>query len=254
MPYLVDSHAHLTFSDTFDIEALLTNAKRAKVNKIINICTDTLSFERGEKVANLHPWIYNAAALSPHDVEKKEAENFFKQVELAAKAKKIVAVGETGLDYYYHKRSQELQKEYFIRHIELAKKYSLPLIIHCREAFVDLFEISAKYLPFPALLHCFTGSLDEAIKATNLGWFISISGILTFPKSQELRSVVEKIPLEKMMIETDSPFLAPQKYRGKSNQPAFVIEIAQKIAELKNCPVEKVIEVTAENAISFFSL
>lgn len=254
MQKLIDSHAHLTFSPTADVERLIANAKNANVKKIINICVDQPSLEAGERISLLHDWIYNSAAVSPHDVAKKEAKDFFVLVENAAKAKTLVAIGETGLDYYYHKDTHLLQKEYFQKHIKLAKDNSLPLIIHCRDAFTDLFQVAKKHLPFKAVIHCFTGNLKEAKEALAVGWNISFSGIVTFNKSTDLQDIVKHLPLEQILIETDTPFLSPQKYRGKSNEPAFLIEIATKIAELKNCSVEKVIEKTAENAMSFFSL
>ena len=249
---LIDSHAHLTFNKTMDTETLVSNAKKENVTQIINICTDNRALEAGIELAKESTNIYNAAAVTPHDVEKESL--FFQQVEKYAKNNKLIAIGETGLDYFYHKKNKSLQIAYFIKHIELAKKMDLPLIIHCRDAFDDLFEMTTPFLPFDAVLHCFTGTIYEQKKVLEMGWYISFSGIITFKNSIKLQEVVKNTPLNKMLIETDTPFLAPQKYRGKSNEPAFLIETAKKIAELKNIDVEEVIKITSKNTKSLFSL
>jgi TatD DNase family protein len=254
MKGLIDSHAHLTYTDTqSNIESMLTKAKHAGVSKIINVCTDLKSLEIADKLVNRHNWIYNAAGISPHDVEKDMSE-FYSYIEKYAKAKKIVAVGEIGLDYYYHKQSKDLQITLLKKQIELAIKFELPVIIHCREAFFDLFEVTSDYPPFRAVLHCFTGSIDEAKKVLEIGWNISFSGIVTFKNSTDLQQIAAQTPLERMLIETDSPFLAPQIHRGKKNEPAYVIEVAKEIALLKNIELEKVIATTAHNATDLFSL
>ena len=148
-----------------------------------------------------------------------------------------------------------MQKRYLKKHLSLAKELSLPVIIHTRDAFSDLFDICKDFLPFNAVLHCFTGKEKEAKKVLDNGWFISFSGIITFPKSSiSLQNIAANTPLEKMLIETDSPFLAPQKYRGKKNEPAYLIEIAQKIADLKKIPLEDIIKATSENAKKLFSI
>lgn len=250
---LIDSHAHLTYGENKDIERILSSAKNSGISKIINVCTSSEELEEGIDLSNRHPFIFNAAAITPHDVEKDQS-LFFKNIQNYAKAKTIVAIGETGLDYYYHQATKKLQKDYFSRQILLAKESSLPLIIHCRESFSDLFEIADKYLPFAAVLHCFTGTLDDMKKTLDRGWFLSFSGIITYNNSLDLQEVVSKAPLEKMLIETDSPFLAPQKYRGKKNQPAFLIETAKKIAEIKKISLEMVATTSSQNANSFFNL
>lgn len=254
MKALIDSHSHLTFSDNLsEIEGMITKAKHANVSKIINVCTDLKSLQIAETVINRHPEIYIAAGISPNDVEKDNAA-FYSLIEKYAKAKKIVAVGEIGLDYYYHKQSKEIQISFLKKQIELAIEYKLPVIIHCREAFEDLFKVCEPYPSFKAVLHCFTGSLDEAKKVLQIGWYLSFSGIVTFKNSIELQKVAEQTPLEKMLIETDSPFLAPQIHRGKKNEPAYVVEVAKEIARLKNIDLEKVISTTAHNATELFSL
>ncbi len=249
---LIDSHAHISSKDFSDIPSLLERAKKNNISSIINVCTDLLSLEESFLLEKNYPFIFSAAATTPHDVEK-EGEIFFPIVERYAREKKLVAIGETGLDYYYTHSKKEIQKKYFLRYASLAKELGLPLIIHCRDAFSDLFDLSSSLLPFRAVLHCFTGSREEAKKALDYGWLISFSGIVTY-KNSHLPKLIKDIPLEKMLIETDSPYLAPQKHRGHKNEPSFLIETAKAIALLKEISLEKLSEITARNAKELFQL
>lgn len=252
----IDSHAHLT-SDTLypEVETLLDRARAAKVKNIINICTDLSTLKRGLELHREHPWVYNTGATTPHDVEK-EGELYFSHFESAAKEGLLVAIGETGLDYYYEHSQKEVQKEFFIRYIQLAKECSLPLVIHCRDAFDDFFEIIDEHYPkgAPGILHCFTGTLSEAKELIKRGWTISFSGIITFKKSEALRGVVEHVPIDQMLIETDSPYLAPQRRRGKTCEPAFVVETAEMVAEIKGLRLDEVAKITSKNAASLFRI
>ena len=179
----------------------------------------------------------------------------FPLVAKSAREGKLVAIGETGLDYHYEHSPRELQKEHLLRYAALAKECGLPLIFHCREAFADLFSfVDAAYGEGPALLHCFTGSEEEARGVIERGWLLSLSGIVTYKRSEELRAVAREVPLSHLVIETDSPYLAPQSKRGKTNEPAYIGETAALIALVKGIAVEEVIEATRENAIRFFSL
>lgn len=208
---------------------------------------------KGLLLSKRHPWVFNAAATTPHDVDK-EGELFFSRVEECAREKKLVAIGETGLDYHYEHSSREKQKEFLIRYFALAVETRLPVIFHCREAFGDLFEIADHYYKGkPAVLHCFTGTLEEAKGCLERGWHISISGIATFKKSQALRDVAAFVPLKSLFIETDTPYLAPLSKRGKQNEPSFIDETAKVVAEARGIPVEELAEATAENAARFFS-
>lgn len=249
-----DSHAHLTSDELKDqLEALLKRAHEAHVDRIVNICTDASSLEWGLKWQKKASGFFNAAATTPHDVEK-DGEQFFPIVEEKAKAHQLVAIGETGLDYYYEHSPKLLQKKYLVRYLELAIETKLPVIFHCREAFEDLFAIyDAQKTFIPSVLHCFTGTLLEAKEVLAHGWYLSFSGIITFKKSESLREVVKYTPLERLLIETDSPYLAPQSKRGKVNEPAFIIETAQMVADLKQIPLEEVAEITSQNAREFFS-
>lgn len=251
----IDSHAHLTSSQVFpEIDGVLSRAKNEDVEQIINICTDPQTLELGLALAEKHPWIFNTAATTPHDVEK-EGELFFPMVKEQALKKKLVALGETGLDYHYEHSPKALQKEFLARYFLLSYEVKLPLIFHCRDAFDDLFSMAdIDYKDRPAILHCFTGTLDDAKEVIRRGWLISFSGIITFKNSVALRDVVRWAPLDQFLIETDTPYLAPQKHRGKPNEPAFIKETAECIAQIKGISVSEVANASADNARRFFAL
>ncbi len=259
MTHYFDSHAHLTGEQLHtDVDDILMRAKNQHVTQIMNICTDQASLERGLKLAEQYPWVHQAGATTPHDVEK-EGEQMFTKFATCARAGKFKAIGETGLDYYYEHSNRQTQKEFLRRYLHLALECQLPVVIHCREAFQDFFEIvDAEYQVnekhAPGVLHCFTGTLAEAEEVVKRGWMLSLSGIVTFKKSLELQEVAKIVPLEQLLIETDSPYLAPQKYRGRTNEPAFVVDTAAFIAYLKNVAAEEVAVATYKNAQRLFQL
>lgn len=250
----VDTHAHLTSDQILpSIEEVLERAKLKGIRKIVNICTDEKSLNEGLKLHERHPWVFNAAATTPHDVEA-EGESFFPEVERYATLGKLVAIGETGLDYFYEHSNKKTQQRFLLRYFALALKLKLPLIFHCRDAFEDLFAmVDQDYQGAPAVLHCFTGNLNEAKGVLDRGWYLSMSGIVTFKKSEVLREVAQYVPLERLLIETDAPYLAPQSQRGKRNEPAFLVETAQVIAVAKGISLEQLAQATEENASRFFS-
>lgn len=249
----IDSHAHLTSDSVFPhVDEVLARAKGQGIEKIVNICTDEKSLARGIALAERYNWVFNTAATTPHDVEK-EGELFFPIVAQSAEKGKLVAIGETGLDYYYEHSDRALQKKYLVRYFHLAQKHKLPLIIHCRDAFEDLFAFAdADYLNAPAVLHCFTGTIEEAKKVIDRGWYISFSGIITFKKSEALREVVKYAPLDRILIETDTPYLAPQSKRGKPNEPSYLPETAAMVAKIKDLDLTKIADATTANASKFF--
>lgn len=247
-----DSHAHLTSVSVLPhVEEIIQRAKNVK--HILNICTDKTTLVEGRLLAKKHPHIFNAGATTPHDVET-EGELFFPIFEKAAYQKELVAIGETGLDYYNADSPIELQKQFLVRYLNLAAKTQLPVIFHCREAFNDLFPIVDYEYPkdAKAVLHCFTGSIREAEEVLKRGWFLSLSGIITFKKSEALREIAKIVPLSQLLIETDTPYLAPQSQRGKPNEPSFIEETAQCIAKVKNISLEEVAKATFDNAKSLF--
>lgn len=252
---LIDSHAHLSRSELQEIlPSLLERASQVGVEVIINICTNPEEVERGLALSKKNPWIYTVAATTPHDVEK-EGELFFSQMEHYAKSGALVAVGETGLDYHYYSNTQSIQQDFLRRYLRLAKECSLPIVIHCREAFSDFFQIiDAEYAGHKGVLHCFTGTFEEAEEVIKRGWYLSLSGIVTFKNSHELQRVAQKVPLNQLLIETDAPYLAPAPHRGKQNEPAFLIETARFIANLRGIPLQELARATAHNTRSLFNI
>ncbi|MDE3056005.1 MAG: TatD family hydrolase [Verrucomicrobiota bacterium] len=249
-----DSHAHLTSPDLLPyLPSLLERAKEAHVSHIVNICTDEESLRTGLEWAKKQPQLYTAGATPPHDVEEKGDKEFPLFAE-AAKKKELLAIGETGLDYYSVSTPKAIQEKFLVRYLHLAKETQLPLLFHCRNAFADLFTIVSQEYSGPALIHCFTGSLQEAETALQLGWHLSFSGIITFKKSEELRKVVKEVPLSRILLETDAPYLAPQSHRGHLNEPSFLPETAHCIAEVKGVSIEEVAAVTSFNAKHFFKI
>lgn len=251
-----DSHAHLTSPEILpNVQILLKLARLAGVDHIINICTDPSTLKEGLLLANQEKGIWNAGATTPHDVEK-EGEEAFPIFEQAAMAKQLIAIGETGLDYHYQHSDRKVQQKFLVRYLHLAAEQNLPVIFHCREAFDDLFKIVDLEYPKgkPAILHCFTGTMKEAEGVWERGWHLSISGIATFKKSGDLREVAKATPLQQLLIETDTPFLAPQSKRGVQNQPAFIIETAQCIANERKISLSELAQATRENAIRVFNL
>jgi TatD DNase family protein len=248
---LTDSHAHLTSFEENLVPPMLRKAFSLGVTKIVNIVTEAVELERGLKLVQDYPWVYNAAATTPHDVEK-QGEIDFPLFEKAAKEGKLIAIGETGLDYHYTYSPRELQQHFLRKYMKLAQECKLPLIFHCRDAFADLFQIAGKEYQGRAVVHCFTGTLEEALEAVKRGWMISISGIVTFKKSFDLREVVKQISLEHLLIETDAPYLAPQTKRGEINEPGFILETAKCVAEIKGVSLEQLADATSRNAQRFF--
>lgn len=259
MTRYIDSHAHLTSDEVFEqIDPILERAQRAGIDSVVNICTDDITLERGLALVKKYPWVYNTAATTPHDVEK-EGEALFPLMEKHARAGDLVAVGETGLDYHYHHASPDVQQRFLRRYLQLALETALPVVIHCREAFGDLFRIiDSDYKQnnkhSPGVLHCFTGTIEEAEGVLQRGWLLSLSGIVTFKKGEVLREVAKMVPLNQLLIETDTPYLAPQSKRGLVNEPAYLVETAFVIASAKGLTLEEVASATRSNAQRFFNL
>lgn len=244
----VDSHAHLCSDELYnDIDGILQRALSESVSPILNICTDLVTLKRGLELHAKYPWVFNAASTTPHDVDAF-GEEHFEEMAKAARAGALAAVGETGLDYHYSHSNHETQKNFLRRYCRLAKECKLPLVIHCRDAFQDLFHILDEEKASGVILHCFTGTLEEAKSVIERDWFLSLSGIVTFKKSEALREVAAWTPLNRLLIETDAPYLAPGKHRGRLNEPAFVVETAKTIAECKGIPLQEVAVVTSNNA------
>lgn len=250
----IDSHAHLTSPQVYgDIEEILERAQNAGIKSIINICTNRDTLEKGLQLASQYSWVYNVAATTPHDVEA-EGEELFPLMAECARQGKLVAVGETGLDYHYMHSKPEIQQQFLRRYFQLAHECQLPVVIHCRDAFGDFFRILDEEYRGPGVLHCFTGNIAEAHQVIKRGWYLSLSGIVTFKKSEELREVAKMVPLDQLLIETDTPYLAPQSKRGKTNEPSYLLDTAEMIASLKRISLEEVAEATSENGCRLFGI
>lgn len=261
MVVLFDSHAHLTDDQVFpDIPSILAKAKDAGVERIVNICTNVASLKRGIALAKEHGgMVSNAGATPPHYV-KEEGGLSFPLFEQAARNGDLVAIGETGLDYHYLHSPRDVQQTFLRRYFTLALELQLPVIFHCRKAFADLFSIADTDYKLNgkqhgrAVVHCFTGTMKEAEKALQRGWLLSLSGIVTFKRSEELREIVKEVPIDHLLLETDAPYLAPQSRRGEKNEPSFLGETARVVADVKEMSFEEVARITRENAMQFFSL
>jgi TatD DNase family protein len=255
--YIVDTHCHLDLIEEkgINIEEILENCEEKNVKILQTICTKISSVEKILKYTENNQNIYSSVGLHPCNVSVEEFRTASEILAICEKNSKIIGIGETGLDYYHDLSQVELQKKSFLEHIEASVKSDLPLIIHSRNADDDMMEIlknTQKNHKFPALLHCFSSSPALARCALDLGIYISIAGIITFKNAEELQKIVKEIPLEFLLIETDSPYLAPMPHRGKINQPAYTFYVAEFIAKLKNLEVEKVIEQTTKNFHKIF--
>ncbi len=249
MSRLFDSHAHLSSAELYPrIDEIMSKG----VYDVINICTDKETMESGLELVKRYARVRNAGATTPH-YGLTEHDPMFDLFANLAREQKLVAIGETGLEYFLPGLDHNLQKKYLVRYLHLAEECKLPVIFHCRDAFVDLFEIT-KGLKQKAILHCFTGTIEEAEKVLERGWYLSLSGIVTFKKSAPLREVAKMVPMKQLLIETDAPYLAPQSKRGQMNEPAFIEETARIIAEIKGVSFDAIARSTFENASCVFSL
>ncbi|MFO1130227.1 MAG: TatD family hydrolase [Rickettsiales bacterium] len=260
---LIDSHCHLNYPQLYNrLGDVINNAKIEGVELMQTICTKRADIEAILNIINNNDSIFGSIGIHPTCAH--EANEFMtcdEILQIANKNKKIIGVGETGLDYYRKINQDEIpykaQRESFLEHIYAAQNSKLGLIIHTRDAEADTYEILKSEMlkkKFNAVLHCFTGSKDLAKKALDLGLYISFSGICTFKNTFDLQEVVRYVPMERILIETDAPYLAPQAHRGKTNEPAYVKYIAQQIANLKYLNINNVAEITSENFYKVFIL
>ena len=246
----IDIHCHLDSNYYDDIEKVIINAKNNDVNRLIyNGCDMNTNYEVIELI-NKYDCVYGAIGFHPNELDKiKEEDYIFLEDNL--KDKKIVALGEIGLDYHYEDTDKEKQKYHFIKQLELARKYNLPVIVHSRDSIQDTYNILKEY-PVRGVLHCFSGSLEMAKEFIKLGFFISIGGIITFKNAKNIIEVIRNIDLSYVLLETDSPYLTPEPYRKYQNEPKYIPVIANKIAEIKEISVDKVRDTTTKNAVGLF--
>jgi len=254
---LIDSHAHLDF-DKYDSdrEEMLQRAHVAGVRNILQIAMGPSEekIKRCYSLVEKHSYMRMAVGIHPHDADQY-SEDVYKLIQTYASKEKISAIGEIGLDYYYENSNRENQKKCFSDLIDLAIQMNLPISVHTRDAFDDTHTIAKEKNVFKkvgGVIHCFTGTEDQAMKFMDLGAYISFSGVITFKNTNEIQRAVRKVPLDKMLIETDAPFLAPTPYRGKRNEPAYVVETAKTIAAIKGVSLDEVAKTTTANAHKLF--
>jgi TatD DNase family protein len=253
---MIDSHCHLDHEPLYqNLNEVILRSKDIGITKLLTICTNLNSFENIKKIINLDPIIYGTFGIHPHDADKVLISKN-KIIENSKYSKKIIGIGETGLDLYYNNSDKKNQIKSFINHIEACSDIKKPLIVHSRSAEKETFDILNAYknTDIRILMHCFTGSHDFARKLLNLNSYFSASGIITFKNSSELRNAFSFIPNEKIIIETDSPFLAPTPMRGKTNEPGFIKYTLEKLAEIKKLTLENMDEVTTNNFNTLFSV
>lgn len=253
---MIDSHSHIGFEELKDnLPQLIERAEKCGVEKILTVACSPEQIDDLKEILDTYENIYGAFGVHPNESHTLISEN--ELTKIITSHPKIIGVGETGLDYYYEYAPKNKQKENFVTHINVARKLNKPLIIHTRSADDDTVEIltnSYKEGMFKGVLHCFTGTRQLAECALNLGFYISASGVITFKKSEDLREIFKSVPLERLLVETDAPYLAPVPFRGKQNEPAFIPYTLQTLAEIKGIAIDKMAEVTSENFKHLFNV
>jgi TatD DNase family protein len=250
---LVDSHCHLDFPDfAAERDAVVARARSAGVDTMLTICTRLDQFEGVRAIAEAHDGIWCSVGAHPH-VAADHPELAAEQLVALAEHPKVVGIGETGLDFHYDLSPRDVQERVFRAHIAASCTSGLPLIIHARDADTEIAHILSEERPPPGVLHCFSSGRALAETALDLGFFISISGIVTFRNAEELRSIVRDLPLDRLLVETDAPYLAPVPHRGKRNEPAFVATTAAAVAVLKGVEPEQLAAATRDNFFRLFT-
>ena len=253
---LVDSHCHLDFSDfDEDRDDVVARAHAAGVDTMVTISTRVAEFAGLKAITDRYERIWCSIGTHPHNAHE-ELDVTADDLARIAEDPAVVAIGEAGLDYHYDHSPREAQREGFLRHIAAARMTQLPLVIHAREADADVAEILTDEMgkgAFPAILHCFSSGRDLAMTGVELGLHVSFSGILTFKKSEELRAIAADIPLDRLLVETDAPYLAPPPHRGRRNEPSYVVETAKVLAEAKGIGYDTLAAATSDNFYKLFN-
>lgn len=253
---LVDSHCHLDFPHLSNhLDDVLARARDAGIGTLVTICTRVRKFDQVLAIAQAHDNIFCSVGTHPHNADE-ERDIALEEIVSLAQHPKVVAIGEAGLDYHYDNAPRDDQEKGFRNHIAAARETGLPLVIHTRDADEDTASILSEEMDkgaFTAVLHCFTAGAELARKGVELGLYVSFSGVLTFKKSDELREIAASVPMDRLLVETDAPFLSPEPMRGRKNEPANVVHTAAKLAEVKGVSNEEIARATTENFFALFA-
>ncbi|MFH1012468.1 MAG: TatD family hydrolase [Candidatus Peregrinibacteria bacterium] len=261
-PYLIDSHAHLSLTSKADLPGVIERAQKAGIKKIVNVACSLEEVGKCLPVSDAYDFIWTTAGIQPTELTENLERDLEQIYTYAKNEEKIVGIGEIGLDYYHDKFPPDLQAAFLVGQLHIARDLGLPAILHCRagknpgeneSAFVDLIKILTKLNFKNAVVHCFSGNAVEAEKLLDMGLMLSFTGIITYPQNETMREIIKSTPLDRMMIETDSPFLPPTGYKEPC-EPAYVTEVAKKIAEAKGVDISEVIRMTTANAERFFGI
>jgi len=255
---ITDSHCHLDYLSIYNqLDDVIKRALYNKVKYLLTICTTLESFKKIQLIINKYENIYGTFGIHPHETEKYLDVDCQYIKNIAIKNKKIIGIGESGLDFYYNHSDKKVQKKSFIEHISASIELNIPIIVHSRNAEIDTYEIlksEKKNSNLKVLIHCFTGSKDFAKKLLDINCYISVSGIITFKNSTDLVKTVSSIPLENLLVETDSPYLSPLPFRGKPNEPSYIVHTVERLSKIKNISVDTTIANTTSNFKKLFNL
>jgi TatD DNase family protein len=257
---IIDTHAHLMFQQfNGEVDAVIERAKAARVEKIINIGCNKESSRQAHEMSLKYEGLYATLGLHPYDALEATDELMEQWAQLIEKNKKIVAIGECGLDYFKAKVGREDQKKAFIMQLKLAHKVGLPVVIHNRDSDEDCLQILKEFEKetgdrLVAVFHCYGSDVQFARKLLYEGYYMSFTGVITYPNAEALREVVAEVPMDMFMVETDCPYLAPQSHRGERNEPAYVVDVVEKIAEIKGIHVHEIQRISTQNAQEFFRI
>lgn len=254
--YLIDTHAHIDMgvNEETSLSDIISEMNEFGVKKAIIPAVEVSTQDKVVEIANSEENIFGMVGLFPSEAKTFTPEFEEKMEEIARNNSKIVAVGEIGLDYYWDKSFVDLQKEVFIKQIKMAQRLNLPIVVHDREAHKDCFDILKENKAEHVLFHCFSGSVEFMKECVREGWYIALGGVVTFKNAVKMKDVAREVPLDRLVLETDSPYLTPVPYRGKPNKPAYVRYVAEEIAKIRNLPLEELIDVTTTNAERFFGI
>ena len=255
--YLIDTHAHIDMLEdgANGVDIALKKMEEFGVKKAVIPAVEIKTQDKIIEIINNYPNLYGMVGIFPTEAKTYTDEFESKMEEIAKNNKKIVAVGEIGLDYYWDKSFNELQKEVFIKQVKLANRLNLPIVVHDREAHKDCFDIlKQENKGSEVLFHCFSGSVEFMRECVKQGWFIALGGVVTFKNAIKMKDVAREVPLDKLVLETDSPYLTPVPFRGKPNTPAYVKYVAEEIAGLREMDLSELIDKTTTNAERFFGI